>query len=131
MSRKHLNLIDRCVIENGLVLEQSFREIAASLDCSPSTVMREVRNNRIFVTSSKTICENSYGCVKRKICGSSVCFNPCKKCHNGYDCREICKNFKPFHAASSTAHRMFVTPLKTEISVKRITRFIPRIAQMR
>lgn len=97
MSRKHLDLTDRCVIEKGLVLEQSFREIAASLDCSPSTVMREVRNNRIFVTSSKTNCENSYGCVKRKICGSSACFNPCKNCHNGYDCREICKDFKPFH----------------------------------
>lgn len=97
MSRKHLDLTDRCRIEKGLALEHSFREIAASLGCSPSTVMREVRNNRVFVTSSKTKCENFYGCLKRKICGDPTCFNPCKDCHNGYDCHTICKDFKPFH----------------------------------
>ncbi len=32
MSRKHLDLTDRCVAEKGLVLEQSFRETASSLD---------------------------------------------------------------------------------------------------
>lgn len=97
MSKKHLDLSDRCVIEKGLVLEHSFREIAAQLDCSPSTVMREVRNNRIIVTSSKTQCSEFRECYKRKICGNKTCFNPCKMCHNGYDCREICGNFKPFH----------------------------------
>ena len=97
MSRNHLNFTDRCVIEKGLVLEQSFREIAARLNCSPSTVMREVRNNRVFVTSSKTSCANAYGCVKRKICGNKTCFNPYKMCHNGYDCRNICREFQPFH----------------------------------
>lgn len=98
MNRKHLDLTDRCIIEKGLVLEHSFREIAASLDCSPSTVMREVRNNRVFVTSSKTNCANFGGCMKRKICGNSTCFNSCKACRE-YDCHAICKDFKPFHCS--------------------------------
>lgn len=53
MSRKHLDLTDRCKIEMGLALEHSFREIASNLNCSPSTVMREMRNNRVFITSTK------------------------------------------------------------------------------
>ena len=98
MNRKHLDLTDRCIIEKGPALEHSFREIAASLNCSPSTVMREVRNNRVFVTSSKTNCANFRGCMKRKICGNSTCFNPCKTCHE-YDCHAICKDFRPFYCS--------------------------------
>lgn len=98
MSRKHLDLTDRCIIEKGLALEHSFREIAADLDCSPSTVMREVQNNRVFVTSSKTKCANFTGCLKRKICGNPTCFDPCKTCRE-YDCHTICKDFKPFHCS--------------------------------
>ncbi len=98
MSRKHLDLTDRCIIEKGLALEHSFREIASSLKCSPSTVMREVRNNRVFITSSKTKCANFGECLKRKICGNPTCFNPCKTCRE-YDCHAICKDFKPFHCS--------------------------------
>ncbi len=98
MSRKHLDLTDRCIIEKGLALEHSFREIALSLNCSPSTVMREVRNNRVFITSSKTKCANFGECLKRKICGNPTCFNPCKTCRE-YDCHAICKDFKPFHCS--------------------------------
>ncbi|MCM1166057.1 MAG: IS30 family transposase [Ruminococcus sp.] len=61
--------------------------------------MREVRNNRIFVTSSKTNCANSYGCLKRKICGNSTCFDPCNNCRDGFDCHAICKDFKPLHCS--------------------------------
>lgn len=98
MSRKHLDLTDRCIIEKGLALEHSFREIAASLNCSPSTIMREVRNNRVFITTSKTKCANYTECLKRKICGNSTCFKTCKTCHE-YDCHAICKEFKPFHCS--------------------------------
>ena len=98
MSRKHLDLTDRCIIEKGLALEHSFREIALSLNCSPSTVMREVRNNRVFITSSKTKCANFGDCLKRKICGNPTCFNPCKTFRE-YDCHAICKDFKPFHCS--------------------------------
>lgn len=96
MSRKHLNFTDRCMIEKGLALEHSFREIAADLNCSPSTVMREVRNNRVFIASSKTQCANHTVCRKRKICGKPDCLEPCKVCRK-YDCNTMCKDFKPFH----------------------------------
>ena len=46
MKFQHLNLTNRCVIEKGLAFQSSFREIAAMIRCSTSTVMREVRNNR-------------------------------------------------------------------------------------
>ncbi len=98
MSRKHLDLTDRCIIEKGLALEQSFREIAASLNCSPSTVMREVRNNRVFVTTSETICVNFRGCLKRKICKNPTCMNSCKTCKK-FDCHTMCKDFKPFRCS--------------------------------
>lgn len=84
------------MVEKGLTLEHSFREIAADLDRSPSTVMHEVQNNRVFVTSSKTKCANFTGCLQRKICGDPTCFDPCKTCRE-YDRHTICKDFKPFH----------------------------------
>lgn len=127
MSRKPLDLTDRCIIEKGLVLEHSFSEIAASLDCSPSTVMREIRNNRVFVTSSKTNYTNFGGCMKRKICGNSTCFNSCKACRE-YDSQYVWISSR-FIAVDLTTLRMSVTPTKTAASARRNTRYIPRTRQ--
>ena len=47
---KHLSLSERALIERALVLGKSFSEIAASLERSPSTISREVKNHRVFVS---------------------------------------------------------------------------------
>lgn len=117
MSRKHLDLTDRCVIEKGLVLEQSFREIAASLNCSPSTVMREVRNNRIFVTTSKTSCENSYGCVKRKTAEAPLALTHVRIVTMGMIAARSARTLSRFTAINSTALHTFATPVKNVITV--------------
>lgn len=94
MKFQHLNLTDRCVIEKHLAFQSSFREIAAIIGCSPSTVTREVRNNREFISSAHTICVNYTSCLQRKLCGSSACFAPCKTCHSRC-CHDLCKQFIP------------------------------------
>ena len=94
MKFQHLNLTNRCVIEKGLAFQSSFREIAAMIGCSASTVMREVRNNREFISSAHTICENYTSCLQRKLCGSAACFAPCKTCHSRC-CHDLCKQYVP------------------------------------
>ena len=94
MKLQHLNLTNRCVIEKGLAFQSSFREIAAMIGCSTSTVMREVRNNREFISSANTICSNYTSCLQRKLCGSVACFAPCKTCHLRC-CHDLCKQYVP------------------------------------
>ena len=94
MKFQHLNLTNRCVIEKHLAFQSSFREIAAIIGCSPSTVTREVRNNREFISSAHTVCINYTSCLQRKLCGSSACFAPCKTCHSRC-CHDLCKQFVP------------------------------------
>ncbi len=90
MKFQHLTLTNRCEIEKQLVYQSSFREIGEAIGCSPSTVMGEVKNNREFIVSAKTICANYPSCLQRKLCGSAACFNPCKNCYH-----ELCKQFVP------------------------------------
>ena len=94
MKLQHLNLTNRCVIEKGLAFQSSFHEIAAMIGCSTSTVMREVRNNREFISSDNTICSNYTSCLQRKLCRSAACFAPCKTCHLRC-CHDLCKQYVP------------------------------------
>ena len=65
MKFQHLNLTNRCVIEKHLAFQSSFREIAAIIGCSTSTVTREVRNNREFISSANTVCANYISCHQK------------------------------------------------------------------
>lgn len=63
---KHLSLTSRCMIEQYLAFGYSFREIALKTGYQPSTISREVRNNRTFVTPKSPHCEGYRECRSRK-----------------------------------------------------------------
>ena len=48
--RKQINLNDRMTIENGLVFKESIKKIAKELGVHPSTVTREIKNNRTYIS---------------------------------------------------------------------------------
>lgn len=56
--------------------------------------MREVRNNREFISSANTICSNYTSYLQRKLCGSAACFAPCKTCHSRC-CHDLFKQYVP------------------------------------
>ena len=87
---KHLSLSERALIERALVLGKSVSEIAASLDRSPSTIAREVKNHRVFVSrwrDDKNDCLSYHSCLKRNLCPTETicsCIDRCKFCRE-YD----------------------------------------------
>ena len=99
---KHLSLSERARIERALVLGKSFTEIAASLDRSPSTIAREVKNHRVFVSrwrDDKNDCLSYHSCLKRNLCPTETiysCIDRCKFCRE-YDCRKLCPSYQSPH----------------------------------
>ena len=71
-SFKHLNLDERLSIEYGLTIDKSVREIAGTLNRTPSTILREIKRNLIVKGFNRTrecariVCN---GCNRRKYCG--------------------------------------------------------------
>ena len=47
---KHLGISERTMIERGLALGNSFKVIGDMIERSPSTISREVKRHRIFVS---------------------------------------------------------------------------------
>ena len=96
---KHLTLTQRCMIEKYIAFEYSFREIAECLKISPSTVSREVKNNRVFVTPKKAKCANIAQCKKRRICPScDYLKRECRNCKK-VDCSTVCHDLEPIKCA--------------------------------
>ena len=99
---KHLSLSERALIERALVLGKSFSEIAASLTRSPSTIAREVKNHRVFVSrwrDDKNDCLTYSTCLKRNLCPTETkdsCIDRCKFCRE-YDCRKLCSSYQSPH----------------------------------
>ena len=99
---KHLSLSERALIERALVLGKSFSEIAASLERSPSTISREVKNHRVFVSrwrDDKNDCLSYHSCLKRNLCPTETiysCIDRCKFCRE-YDCRRLCPSYQSPH----------------------------------
>ena len=126
MKFQHLNLTNRCVIEKGLAFQSSFREIAAMIGCSTSTVMREVRNNREFISTANTICSNYTSCLQRKLCGSAACFAPCKTCHS-HCCHDLCKQFAPQRCELLDKAPYYAPAAQSRITAANNTHIIPLI----
>ena len=91
---KHLTLTSRCVIEKYLNLGYSFREIAAEIGCQPSTISREVKNNRTIIKPKNPICRNYAECRKHSLCDSAGCSEQCRRC-DLIRCVEICDEYIP------------------------------------
>ena len=80
---KHLSLTSRCMIEKYIAFGYSFREIAGELGYQPSTISREVKKYRTFVTPKSPHCALFNECKKQHNCNTEQCaeFQParCKK----------------------------------------------------
>lgn len=92
---KHLTLTQRCMIEKYIAFEYSFREIAECLKVAPSTISREVKNNRGFVTPKKAKCANFAQCRKHGICPScDYLKRECRNCKK-VNCCTVCPDLEP------------------------------------
>ena len=95
---KHLGMSERTMIEKGLILGNSFQVIGKMIGRSPTTVSREVRKRRAFISRSghqRNDCLHYAGCLRRNLCPDETpysCFDRCKFCRE-HDCREYCANY--------------------------------------
>lgn len=101
--KKHLTLSKRAIIEKCFAQDMTFASIARKLECSPSTISREVLNHRVFVNKeppdSSRECVHYSSCIRNRICHSHhtySCLNRCKFCADA-DCRTICKQYESSH----------------------------------
>ena len=80
---KHLSLTSRCMIEQYIAYGYSFREIADKLGYQPSTISREVKKYRTFVTPKSPTCAKYSGCRNKSHCAMTGCadyqVSHCKK----------------------------------------------------
>ena len=70
---KHLSLTSRCLIEKYIAYGYSFREIAASLGYHPSTISREIKQYRTFVTPKSPSCAKYSECRNKSHCAMTEC----------------------------------------------------------
>lgn len=91
-SFKHLTHEQRVIIEDRLNHKKSIRQIALELDKSPSTILREVKNNATYIVSNQNDCIHRNDCKYKHICGDKVCNVLCRKCFKG--CINICQNYE-------------------------------------
>ena len=92
-----MNLADRIAIETGICRGESFKRIAERIDRHPSTVAREVKENRTFVPATYFAgkdCKFVRQCQAKQLCGAEpyACNRPCKYCR-GEDCRTLCPRY--------------------------------------
>ena len=93
-NQKHLDLESRNYIEQALVRNLTFKEIAHYLDKDPTTISKEVKKHRIkkqgqSIHVSFNHCANRSYCTKTNICNTN-CTKLCKKCPS---CNNVCSSF--------------------------------------
>lgn len=96
---KHLSFDDRCEIEEMLGDGRSFREIAASIGASPTTISNEVRANRTFSRPRPLSDKAQSRCSRYGECRVvGLCFAcpsgaaSCKRCKRKR-CYDLCGDF--------------------------------------
>jgi len=92
---KQLTLKERREIEEGLTRGDSFREIARTIGRSPSTVSREVRENRHVraFKRRKSACRGRNWCKRVGVCAECLRDGAyCAGC-DARDCRDHCKAY--------------------------------------
>ena len=91
----HLTLDERNYIEQELMKNTSFKDIAKCLGKDPSTISREVKKHRIkkegqSIQVGFNHCARRYNCHRKNIC-STRCKKDCKQCK---DCNSVCPDFE-------------------------------------
>jgi len=98
-NQKHLTLSDRCFIEQALLQNLSFRQMATTLHKDPSTISKEIRLHRSTPrknSSQKNDCIHSPKCAIHHICGNVICMKSCWFC-NDHNCHDYCLDYQPFY----------------------------------
>lgn len=122
---KHLSFTERVLIERYLAMDYSLSHIAHKLHRSASTIIREVRNRRCFVsrfTQRTNDCVYFLNCLRRNLCETETkysCFGKCKTCTE-YDCRPLCHQYVSEHCQLLKKAPFVCTLCKDEKSCKRI-----------
>lgn len=88
---------ERVRIEAGIYAKKSFSQIAKELGRSTSSIVREVKQNRIVVKSPYTMgtgCLRIGNCWKRNLCDEEDCLFLCRLCSK-HKCAEYCSDWMP------------------------------------
>lgn len=96
-SMTHLTFSERLTIEAGIEKGLTFRRIAKLINRHPTTVSREILENRTYVVSNYPMhnnCQHFRQCKYKNVCGDFKCNKPCKRCYMK-NCRKICEKYKP------------------------------------
>lgn len=98
---KHLSLEDRMTVQQGLLMEKSFRQLGEELGKDPGTISKEIRRNFSemrpkFFGVPRNMCSKRQICLVRGLCGHYP-HCPVDYCHrcSGMDCNEICQEYEP------------------------------------
>ena len=93
-NKRYLDITDRYDIEIGVSMRHSFRQIAEEIGRHPSTVAREILENRYFIKGKyfmRNDCRKASKCYdKRHMCGNEFCNRRCIACIK-WDCRQHCR----------------------------------------
>ena len=90
-----MDLSDRMAIEVGLTRKDSFRKIAQVLRRHPTTIAKEVKQNRTYISGNYwhgKDCHYVRTANMHHICGDMECEKNCCSCQ--YDCRRVCPRYK-------------------------------------
>ena len=93
---KHLSLEDRTSILLGIKEGLSIRKIALTINCSPSTISRELKNHRYTKSPN-----NFNNCADRSACKSNRLYKApwiCPGCNNFIHCRKLKYLYDPAKA---------------------------------
>ena len=91
----HLTLDERNYIEQELMKNTRFKEIAHYLGKDPSTISKEIKKHRIKKEGQSihigfNHCARRYNCHRKNIC-STRCKKECRQCK---DCNSVCPDFE-------------------------------------
>ena len=98
----YMDLSDRLAIEIGVSMRHPFNKIAKELGRHPSTIAREIRENRYYIPGSdfmRNDCQRARQCQrKRHLCGDERCKRICIACCK-WDCHEHCDRYVKRHCS--------------------------------
>ena len=98
-ARNRLVYLDRKELEKGLKHRLDFGQIATKINVHPTTVSREIRNNRMKMDDRSNVrhkrdtCRKSSFCTVTNLCSAS-CQGVCRECSR-VDCRNKCTLYQP------------------------------------
>ena len=97
--KKHLDLSDRIVVEDGVNRNLTFNAIASSIGKHPTTIAREIKQHR-YRHRSGTLrfnynsCAHRYDCNRKNVCSECNTDKYYKYCRNCGLCNDSCPEFK-------------------------------------